>query len=314
MHHMGLNRARVLGTGFSLLLVSVLVFSFVLVASPAHATGSFIQQNTCGTGGATSVACAFSGNPAKKDVIVVSIMSATAGKIFNVTDSQSNQYVAYPRYDGASVGDDSWYFVANVTTTATDTITVHVSSSEGFDFTIYEVAGVSSVGFSYGGSGTSSAPSIGSHSFAAGSVEFAILGLSGARTIAAGASWSLDAPLNNPTFYSFEHAALSSPSSFPWSLSGSQAFQDYGLVLSPPPSTTVTDTSTTTTTTTTTTCCATSTTTTTSTSTVYTSTAYTSTAADVGAFSDLLLAFGILGAFIYAGGWINGKQKEIRGK
>ena len=56
-----------------------------------------------------------------------------------------------------------------------------------------------------------------------------------------------------------------------------------------------------------TTCCATSTSI--STSTVYTSTTYTQSSADITTFTDLLLVFAVLGACIYAGGWVNRKAK-----
>lgn len=226
-----MNRKRLASIIAAILVCGTLLLPFI----PVEADGSVMQAQNCHTSSAvTSYGCALTNPTTYGNVLVVGFEGAigTGSDTVTVADSQGNVWICYPEVATLLLGSAGWC-VATVVNAGSDTITLTQSETAYVDFTMWEIYGVTGVGTTAQGTGTSATAGTTSTTLPTGSIALAELGYLTGSSIMAGSGFTL-LPSGNPTVISYEYgtaASVGSPTTFPFTWTGSVSWYEYALVL-----------------------------------------------------------------------------------
>jgi len=220
--------------------LSAIVFVFLLLLEPlpVHAAAStLIQQNSdgCRLSGCTgTLAVSFLSDVASGNVIVVGVV-IYGGTVNSVSDSKGSTLT---QAVSATFGSSSVYiYVATLSSSGSDTVTVSFSpAGEEEDVYIYEVSGVTTTGAGTGtGSGTGTLMSTSAVAFLSGAFLLGVMITPSPRSVTAGAGFTLS-PAPSLTYLSYAEYAtsgVSSPTTFPATVSSLSAWVEVGVALNP---------------------------------------------------------------------------------
>ncbi len=227
--------------GFGLLVV-MFMFLLVLEPLPVHAAATLIQQNNngCLCSSNPAVVTVTLGSVASGDVIVVGLeFPSLYSSLISLTDtlhSSFTQAVTAP-----SLGHTAAIYTATLSSGGADTVTATftntISPPNYYDVFVYEVAGVTTTGAATGtGTGTSTSVSTSSVSFQAGAFLFGMIYDAEGTPATAGPGFTLSTEnlgvgVSNGQFSD----PVSSPTTFPATLSSSTNWIEAGIALNPAP-------------------------------------------------------------------------------
>lgn len=235
------------------LLVVMFMFLFVLEPLPVHASATLIQQNNAGVGSSSNpvmVSVTLGSNIASGDVLVVGLLNDAKCTVTSVTDTLVSFFTQAVEGNGKTFTLFVSIWTATLSSSGADTVTATfacvVVFSLPFDVFVYEVAGVTTSGLMTGtGSDTTASVSTSSVSFQPGAFLFGMVAHIGG-TVTAGAGFTLS-PENSGLGLSNGQWSdpVSSPTTFPATLSPSAPWVEAGVALNPVPTATTTTSATT---------------------------------------------------------------------
>ena len=233
----------------TLLLVSVLTL-LLTEPAPVHAQATLVQyidNNICAYGCSgyfntlpQTIGASFSSSVTAGDVVIVAV-ATESGPVTTATDSLGSSYTS-AQFEEDSYGNTVQLFYATLSSSGTDTITVHFPSApDALELYAYEVRGVSTFGFTTvvgsGGYGTSVQTSS-SASFPDGAFLLGVETNNAPASAQQGSGFILS-PQASYSGAEYSVSGVSSPTNFPFTLSSSAYWCEAGIVLEPLVSTAV---------------------------------------------------------------------------
>ncbi len=217
----------------------------VLVASPlpVHAAATLVQQTTGGCSPACSVVGAIFGSSVTSgNVVVVGVymndVTTVPTRVYDTLGSGPGG--SYTQVAFSEDGTESvTIFIATLTTSGADTVNVNPSGSPlETNVYAYEVSGVmTTVAGSGHDAGSSASVDAGSVSFQAGAFLLGIIGQNAGGTVTHGSGFTLSPNTNTIGTRSAAQYSdpVSSPSTFPATLSGGSTWAEAAVAINPAP-------------------------------------------------------------------------------